>query len=405
MKFRENKVMLTFLVVCSCMWVGCNAQAEGDAAKPSRKQPSNPQEQLLELAFQAASKIPMDPHHKDRARGQAQIVEASLVVDAPTLAEAYAREIHNWRRGVALGQVAFYLADMDQKHSEALLIEAQEAAGEQEGWRKDRILIHVARTRAKLGQRKRAENLADYVAEAEKGKIEGVAAGAMSQKEFEETLAQIQSGVDEDIHFDLKRNLVESALSLHKANYQKQERREPLEKIIRSASEKFPIFLRIDYLRQMAQSAADHKDTSRAGELLQEAQKLVSTVRMPVRFEIRTRAGLAKLRASMGDDAGAIQGADALQGFYNENRPRTLIVDRAELLCRIAEIYQLAQQQDKAAETYRRALDEGASNPNARPRANDLVEICCSMAVHGFAPDQGFVDALEQVHNALGKPW
>ena len=44
-------------------------------------------------------------------------------------------------------------------------------------------------------------------------------------------------------------------------------------------------------------------------------------------------------------------------------------------------------------------------NPNSRPRAEDLVAICCSMAKSAVEPDAALMGRIRQVKDALGAPW
>jgi hypothetical protein len=54
---------------------------------------------------------------------------------------------------------------------------------------------------------------------------------------------------------------------------------------------------------------------------------------------------------------------------------------------------------------YKQAVEESLENPNSRPRADDLCALCCSMAVHGFRPDDALLRRVGEVCAGLREPW
>ena len=58
-----------------------------------------------------------------------------------------------------------------------------------------------------------------------------------------------------------------------------------------------------------------------------------------------------------------------------------------------------------ALAAYRRAVEDGAENPNARQRAEDLVATCRSMSLHAIEPDADLWARMFQIHDGLGDPW
>ena len=71
----------------------------------------------------------------------------------------------------------------------------------------------------------------------------------------------------------------------------------------------------------------------------------------------------------------------------------------------LAEAY-LAQDDVATARTlYAQAVEAGVANPNSRPRAEDLSATCCSMALHGFEPDEALWARLVAVRASLAEPW
>src|SRR5262245_10686053 len=68
------------------------------------------QNELLNTAFEVATKIPIDPHIKDRSRTQEEVFGVSLKLDQPKRALQFLEKIDNWRRGSAYADLAFYCA-------------------------------------------------------------------------------------------------------------------------------------------------------------------------------------------------------------------------------------------------------------------------------------------------------
>ncbi|HSR88649.1 MAG TPA: hypothetical protein VLL07_06815, partial [Pontiella sp.] len=83
-------VVLPLLLLTAC----------GGSKQQAEKQESSAGVQMLELAFDGVSGMPLDPHIRNRARAQEKIVDAALELMQPELAARYAGEIPNWRQAV-----------------------------------------------------------------------------------------------------------------------------------------------------------------------------------------------------------------------------------------------------------------------------------------------------------------
>ncbi len=62
--------------------------------------------ELLREAFDVASLIPIDPHAKDRARCQAEVVIAMIDLGLPVTAAELTRGVDNWRRAELMAMLA-----------------------------------------------------------------------------------------------------------------------------------------------------------------------------------------------------------------------------------------------------------------------------------------------------------
>jgi hypothetical protein len=114
---------------------------------------------------------------------------------------------------------------------------------------------------------------------------------------------------------------------------------------------------------------------------------------------------LASARYRAGDVEHARQVAQSALGVFDTERANILGVDRARALRCIAETYQTVGDSTTALKVYERAVEEGAANPNAKPRAEDLTATCCSMALHGVEPDAKLRARLNEICEKLGDPW
>ncbi len=116
---QVTTVMATFSA-CTLL-AACDPPAEADAIAGSGPSPVvNPvladaplvryQSELLDLAFETATVIPIEPHIKDRSRAQEGVVAACIELAQPVRAVGYTEQIDNWRRGSAYGDLALFCA-------------------------------------------------------------------------------------------------------------------------------------------------------------------------------------------------------------------------------------------------------------------------------------------------------
>ena len=106
-KTRLYLLLLTgavlFIFIC-----GCEGKIKEDTL------PYKPlfvfQIKLLDIAFESATAIPVNPHLKDRSKAQENVIETCLRLDQPKRALAYIEKIENWRRGLCYANLAFYYA-------------------------------------------------------------------------------------------------------------------------------------------------------------------------------------------------------------------------------------------------------------------------------------------------------
>ena len=374
---------------------------------PADKRLAGFQDELLEIAFETATAIPVEPHIKDRSKAQAAVVEASLQLDQPKRALKYIERIDNWRRGAEYGDLAFYNARHGYTHDVQSYLElAAQIAETSTDWRRDRIKIKIAQTHTVLGQTELAEEFKTGVEEAESGKLVMVDAMVGSEVAFDEQVKALDEIVESGV-FDLMQSAFKAYIELYKRYYNDPQRRSLIEDHLKSSWGDMPPFVKIELMNDIADSALEHGDQSKALELLQEAQGTIDNAQLPWRYRIPLQARLIKLRFRTGDKETARKNADSLRALFDEGGEGKKMVNiyRADALRPLAEAYQVMGDSATALGVYKMAVEEGVQNPNSRPRAEDLSATCLSMALYGVEPDPALWARIRQVKAGLGNPW
>ena len=372
---------------------------------------ANDRGDLLDLAFKAVSRMPLDPHVKNRSRAQESVVEACLELDLPVRALRYAGQIEGWRRGKCCADVAFYGAQHDQTAEvpqllqQALEIAEREATSEDaQDWQRDRVRVTVAKTHVWLGHLADAAKLAVHTEVFEGGKVEAVRAmvldPAMFEEEFKSLCAVLATGA-----FDPMQSALESCAQLFNRFYDDAEKRARLEEKIKSSWSKLPSQIRIDLSLELGDFALRHGDKERALALAQETRALVDGSKWEPNDHLPMVARVAELRFRAGDAKRARAEIEAALARYDEERTKIVDIYRAGTLRPLAEACQTIGEGAAALAVYKRCIEEGVANPNSRPRADDFAATCCSMAKRGVEPDAELRARLVEIEGKLGDPW
>ncbi len=385
----------------------CDSQDGPDEGFALKNAPLEPfQGKLLEIAFEAGSAMPLDPHLKNRSRVQESVVAACLELDQRQRALEYIERIENWRRGTGYADLAFHCAQKGatQADVEPLLEKALTIAENAEDWRRDRMSASVAKTRAYLGQADEAAELAKGLEPAESGNVayaEAMVCPADSFDEQMEALAKVAATGQ----FDAVKSVLETYTELFNRFYAESERRASILERIKESWNGMPVFVRIDLLTRLADFALAHGDQAQALELADEARVFVDSAPWEPRFEIPLKASLAKLRFRAGDEDGGRKEVQETLNVFDAKKEMIVNIERADMLRPIAEAYFEMGETTVSLDLYRRAIEAGMENPNSRPRAEDLAATCCSMAVHGVEPDTGLLQRIGEIKDGLGDPW
>jgi hypothetical protein len=351
------------------------------------------QAQLLDLAMQAATQIPIEPHVKDRSRAQEEVVAAYLRLNHTEQALQAIPKIADWRRGAAYADFALHLVQTaDARDAGHYLALAQGVAQTAEDWRRERINGKIARVRSLMQDRQRAENQDDPNA-------------ALVDKQKCDDLLNTLANAAAERNLDSTRDALEAAAEHFDKFYQDTARRTHIEEQMKAAWESVPQMLRITLLMTLSESALKHSDPAKALALINEAQALLDAFKWSQEYRISSVAKLAALRFRAGEATTATSQIVQAMSQFDTDRQMIMGIEQAGVWRAIAEAQKTMSQDQAALESYRKAIELGADNPNARPRALDLSATCRSMAVSSVEPDSQMWNRLYQLREGLTHPW
>ena len=368
--------------------------------------------ELLAFAREVAATIPTDPHLKDRARALQAVSTAAMKAGDIEGAAAVAREIPNWRRGVVLAELAIESAKAgDRTSAERFLEEAARAekdaaadvASGQE-WRRDRIRVAMAQAHELLGASDAAKRLEQGVVNAEVGKVDAVRAGSGPAEAFDERLAALD-GLLAQGTFDVVRNACRALTELHRRHASESDRRAAIERRIRAAWSLLPISERVSLLLALSTGSAAAGDRATAIAFATEARDVVSAQRWLLEDEVPLQAAIAGAFVAAADLDTARRIAAAAGAAYEQGRSNIADVFRAAAIRPLAEAWASIGDRTEALRLYRMAIEDGALNANARPRALDLSATAASMLLAGVEPDDALWARMREIRGALGAPW
>ena len=366
--------------------------------------------ELLELSYSAVSRFPLQPHIKNRSRAQERVAVTAFELDQPLRALRYVQGIANWRQGAGYADYAYYCA----KHGASeealnflqLAVEAteDEALKEDQAWRRDRIRAKIARTYHLLDQPEKAAPFEAGMDPAEAARLVEAKAETLSPEDFEVQMQAIDVIVEKG-EFQEVRNALGVCATLFDQFYTDEEMRGKAREKIYSSWDLTPAAVRIELLLRLSDVAFDHEDTETAAELVEEIRAFHESTPWSPDFEITLMVRIATQLHRAGQPEAARKEANAALALFDKEREKISSVFRSDALRTLAEAFHAIGSTGTALAVYKRALDEGADNPNARPRADDLAQTCCSMAKHGVAPDEGMWVRLREIHDGLVAPW
>lgn len=362
--------------------------------------------QLLELAFDTATAIPVQPHIKTRSQKQEEAFDACLKLDQAGMAARYIKRIDDWRRGAVYGDLALYCLRNDRPEGVTDLLDmaSQIAKTADQDWRKSTILAKVAKAKVWLGQLEEANKLEAGLEVAEQGAVAEAQAEKHDEKMFAEQMKWVMSSISSGKHDEIENAMGVSAL-LYDTYFKDPERRKQVEEQLRAAWKAMPLFMRINALLGLASFCVENQNSALGLEYVNEAQSLVDASTWPASFYVPLMGRVVTMRARCGDVEGARRDADKIMAFFEKNRFQIKNFEQAGAICPIAEAYKVMGDSSKSLEIYHRVVEVGAVNPNARCRAEDLTTTCLSMAMNAVEPDGELWKQMRQIRAGLDNPW
>lgn len=364
---------------------------------------------LLELGFEAASAIPRDPHERDRARVQEVVASTFITVGEPVRAAACALEISNWRKGSVFGDLAIDcarkgLVDSAKTYARYALEAVAEGRDGVQDWQRDRVRVKAAQAYAWIGDGSKATVLEQGVGEPEMGKVDAVEAAKSDGSDFDARLEAALVAVN-TMNFDLTVNAIETVVELAAKSKGDEARWARIVDLLGRTRGRIPRDLELkSYLRLAdARVAQDSKDAARA--LVATATGLRDGARWTPDAALPLSAEIARRLHAVGDAEAARAEIEAGLAGFQAGIDAVADVFRAEAMRPAAEALVAMGAEDRAREVFAALIEEGARNPNARPRAEDLALTAASLARAGVEPDDAMWARLREIRAGLVAPW
>ena len=378
---------------------------------PATQTPASPplanlsRDDLLDLAFQISTSIPIEPFASDRARMQALVAQACIKNGSLIQAIQYASKIEGWRQGELFALIGQQYASANETQlARDFAARAMEVAANEIDWRRERIVIETAKLYLQLGDSTKASALVEGATQAELGKLEAARTAIVLQSQLDNQADMFDKAIATK-NFDLARGGIDGYLVWLDRVSQDEIRTTRALKAIDDALLGLPLDLQVKYGIDLADHL--HKNLKRDLAILKldKATEIFSATTFLPEDVAPLGAMIARARIRMGDEQSARL---LLQRFYKEystRREGIVNLRRATSLRALAEGFCELGDRDDAIACYTWALEEGTINPNARPRAEDLVATCISMAEYGISLTPDLKNRIDTIRSSLTYPW
>jgi len=401
---------------------GIGQSATPGKAVDARAEASRPleawQRELLHIAFEAASRFPMNPHWKNRGRAQDVVVTACFRLGQPELARGYGERIADWRRGTSLADYAWYQARAGVEQGlEPVLAEAQRVLEEErkkpnaQEWRGDLVALKIARAWTAMGQPQRAAAVSAGIEAESAHAVDSAWASTITERvarlDAEQARAELASIDANFASMSLGQQAAagELLVALHDRFFADAGLRTEVEKRPLQMWDTLMPSVRFDSLGKMIRANVAKGATARAKEMLEMVRKIFSGHTWREEDELQWRGFFIELTALVGEAERARTDVASAVARYHEVRKDIVDIYRAKALRPLMSASFLLGDRDGAAELLKLVLEEGMVNPNSRPRCDDLVDTCTELVMRGFEPPPASLLRIRAIANGLGEPW
>lgn len=381
-----------------------NASATTASAAPDWRQ------RMLEEAGAISALLPTPVHARDKAKMQERIGLAYVGRGDFAKAEDMARSIDGWRRATLFAAVALEYAKAGRADDARRVVRVAVAAATLgNDWQRQRAQVMAARAYAWLGDDAEASRLETGIGEPDMGKVAAARAelsrrAAFSTEAFDAQMVALDEWLATR-NFDLVRNAVDIALEYHPAAFADTARRARVEELVQKANEQLAYDLRIAHLLRLATNCEQAGDRAAATAFIAKAEATFGVGKWLAEDAAVQLSLIAQAKYRSGDAEGCAANLAAAMARYDAGRNDILDIDRGRPLRAVAEAYATAGDAPKAQAVFARAVEEGAANPNARPRAEDLVATMLSMVAAQIEPEAALAARVAAIREGLVAPW
>jgi tetratricopeptide (TPR) repeat protein len=359
----------------------------------------------LANAMRVASSFQSKSHVRVKSRMQREVAATALDVGMESLAVSYANEIADWRRGEVLALAAQAMARCgDRRGAESCLaLAAQELVNAQD-WMRERLTSQIAVAYALLGETEKARSLGAQVAPELTGSVEATLSGQASIGELDRQSDAFDAAIATQ-SMDVVRSGIDGHFAVWSRVRGDAARSARAEKAIRGAAAGLPEELQIGVRLRLADAlvSAGRVDDART-EVGEALRILQSRERLPD-VEGPLARDVAEAQVRHGDPAGARRLLLDRVGRF-ERAPADMVdIERADYLRPLAEALHALGDDTEARRVWLLALDAGAVNVNARPRAEDLCLTRLSMIRAGVEPTSEMRSRMAAIESGLKAPW
>ena len=390
-----------------CVSGGPDASRAGNGTPASSGADAEPaRRELLGRADAIALRIPSPSFEKDRARMQLAVVECCIANGM--LDEAFDRSAPmelTWRRGEALALTAqAYARAGNAARARELAERAAGGASDYPDWAAARVRAGAAKAFVLLGDRARAGSLVGAGDPAMLGEVHAVMVESAAGEELDSEADMFDKAIATR-NFDLAKGGIDGYLVLLGRVSADDARRARALKALDEAIPGLPFDLQVDYRARLAERlAAVGRPAESAAELANAVKLFGSTVFLAEDIA-PIGAKLARAQARLGDRDAARARLASLERTFRDRTAEIVDLRRANCLRALAEAWVDLGDRAAAMRLWSDALEAGALNPNARPRAEDLCATLISMAGPGIRPTPEMERRIAGIESGLVAPW